>query len=249
MSNSDHEAIERDVIEIVSQTFDTISIRLDNADGRLPLHRAGQHVKVGVHTGNGQVWRSFSLSSPPTRPAVLELTVKRKPEGVASNALHQVKPGDLLWLKGPSGRFLFEPEEHEEPLVLFAAGSGISPLMAILRTLADVEPGRAVSLFYGCKTAQDIIFAREIEDLRLVLLRLKALISLSRPDSGWTGSTGRLGRELIKNCIDDAAPARYYLCVPGTLHMDLRDCLLAQGVPSERIHVELYGKEVRGNRG
>jgi ferredoxin-NADP reductase len=247
MSKGDLEAIERQVVEIIEQTADTRSIWLDNADRRLPLHRAGQHVKVGVHTNDGQVWRSFSVSSAPTRPSVVELTVKRKPEGVVSNALHRLRPGDRLSLKGPSGRFVFDPDEHPEPLVLVVAGSGISPVMAILRTLVDVEPDRPVTLIYGCRTRQDLIFAREIEDLRHALPGLNALITLSRPDQGWTGLTGRVGPEMIEGCVDDPANARHYLCVPGLLHVELRDWLLAKGVMDERIHVELYGKEGKGS--
>jgi ferredoxin-NADP reductase len=249
MSKGDFEAVEREVIDIVEQTADTRSIRLDNADGRLAVQRAGQHVKAGVMTPDGQVWKSFSLSSAPTRPAVLELTVKRRPDGLVSNALHRLRPGDHLSLKGPSGRFIFEPEEHREPLVLAVAGSGISPVMAILRTLVDIEPGRPVTLIYGCRTSQDIIFGREIDALRLLLPGLKVLISLSRPDLAWSGLTGRLGPETIEACVDDPASARHYLCVPGLLHRELTDWLLARGVPAERIHVELYSKEGKGSPG
>jgi ferredoxin-NADP reductase len=247
MSKGDLEAIERQVVEVIELTDDTRSIRLDNADRRLPLHRAGQHVKVGVHTNDGQVWRSFSLSSAPTRPMVVELTDKSNPEGIVSNALHLLRPGDRLSLKGPSGRFVFEPREHPEPLVMVVAGSGISPVMAILRTLVDVEPDRAVTLIYGCRTHQDLIFAREIEGLRLALPGLKTLITLSRADPGWTGLTGRVGPEMIEGCVDVPANFRHYLCVPGLLHAELRDWLLAKGVMDERIHVELYGKEGKGS--
>jgi ferredoxin-NADP reductase len=249
MSKGDIEAVEREVIEVVEQTADTRSIRLDNTDGRLAVQSAGQHVKAGVMTPDGQVWKSFSLSSPPTRPAVLELTVKRKPDGVVSNALHRLRPGDRLWLKGPSGRFVFEPEEHREPLVLAAAGSGISPVMAILRTLVDTEPGRPVTLIYGCRTRQDIIFGREIDTLKFLLPKLEVLITLSRPDQAWRGLTARLGRETIEAYVDDPIAARHYLCVPGLLHRELTDWLLARGVPAERIHVELYGKEGKGSPG
>jgi ferredoxin-NADP reductase len=243
MSKNDDDAVELRVIGVVDETHDTRTIRLDNSEGRISPHRAGQHIKVRVDAPDGPAWRSFTLSSPPTRPGVLEITVKRKGNGDVSNAIHNLRPGDRLLLKGPSGRFVFDPETHREPLVLAVAGSGVTPALAILRTIHDLGLDTRVTLLYGCRTRDDVIFSRELEALRQAAPGVAVVISLTQPDSEWSGPTGRIGPELVARHVEDPASARFYVCGPGSLPEDLSTWLLEQGVPAERIHLELYGKK------
>jgi ferredoxin-nitrite reductase len=230
------------VIDVVEETHDTRTVKLDNAAGSIAVHRAGQHIKVGVPGENGTTWRSFTLSSPPTRPGVIEVTVKLNPEGVVSKAVHLLRPGDQLTIKGPSGRYYFDPEVHREPLVLAVAGSGITPAMAMLRTIVDRQIDLPVTLLYGCRTRSDIIFAREIDALRVRLAGLRVVITLSQPDDTWTGPTGRVGPDLVAQHVPDPSAARFFLCGPGAMHDELTAWLLERGVPNDRIHVEMFGK-------
>ncbi len=231
------------VIDVVEETHDTRTVRLDNAEGLIPVHRAGQHVKICASNGNGPTWRSFTLSSPPTRPGVIEVTVKRNPEGVVSNAIHALESGQMLTVKGPSGRYYFDPEAHREPLVLAVAGSGITPAMAILRTILDRQLDVPVTLLYGCRTRDDVIFAREIDALRIRLATLRAIVTLSRPDAEWSGPTGRVGPELVAEHVADPSSARYFLCGPGAMHDELTAWLTSRGVPADRVHTEMFGKK------
>ncbi len=233
------------VIEVVEETHDTRTVRLDNAAGAVGVHRAGQHLKVGVPVQDGTAWRSFTLSSPPTRPEVLEITAKRNPGGVVSHAIHGLKPGDPLTVTGPSGRYTFDPEAHREPLVLAVAGSGVTPAMAILRTILDRQLDLPVTLLYGCRTRDDVIFAREIDALRVRLAGLRVVVTLSRPDAAWNGPTGRVGPDLVAAHVPDPAAARFFLCGPGAMHDELTAWLLARGVPPDRVHTELFGKRAR----
>jgi precorrin-3B synthase len=233
------------VIEVVQETPDTKTIKLDNADGRVTAHRPGQHIKVCVPGPAGPAWRSFTLSSPPTRPQVLEVTVKRNPSGVVSNALHTLQSGDMLTIKGPQGRFVFDPEAHREPLVLAVAGSGVTPAMSILRTIRDHQLALPVTLLYGCRGREDIIFARELDALRLRLASLRLVVTLSRPDPDWHGPTGRVGPELIAEHVPEPAACRYFLCGPGDMHDALSRWLVQRGVPPDRIHTEMFGKASR----
>ena len=231
------------VIEVVEETHDTRTVRLDNAGGLIPVHRPGQHIKICAQGEDGPTWRSFTLSSPPTRPGVLEVTVKRNPDGVVSNAIHALEAGGMLTIKGPSGRYYFDPEAHREPLVLAVAGSGVTPAMAILRTILDRQLDVPVTLLYGCRSRADIIFAREIDALRVRLATLRAIITLSQPDPEWAGATGRLGPDLIARHVADPASSRYFLCGPGAMHDEMTEWLLARGVPADRIHTEMFGKK------
>ncbi|MBX6311812.1 MAG: Rieske 2Fe-2S domain-containing protein [Isosphaeraceae bacterium] len=230
------------VIEVVEETHDTRTIRLDNTEGRFATHRAGQHLKVCVPGPSGPTWRSFTVSSPPTRPQVIEVTVKQNPDGVVSKALHTLQAGDTVIVTGPSGRFVFDPEAHREPLVLAVAGSGVTPAMSILRTIQDRQLDLPVTLLYGCRTEADIIFGRELEQLRLRLARLRLVITLSRPGPGWTGPVGRVSPELLARHVPEPMAARYYICGPGDMRETLSTWLAAQGVPADRIHFEVFGK-------
>jgi ferredoxin-nitrite reductase len=236
------------VIEVIEETHDTKTVRLENADGRIPTHRPGQHVKVRVEAPGGPTWRSFTVSSPPTRPHIIEVTVKRNASGVVSNAIHTLRAGDSLTIKGPQGRFVFDPEAHREPLVFAVAGSGVTPAMSILRTIADRQFDLPVTLLYGVRTRDDIIFARELEGLRLRLAQLRLVIALTRPDPSWEGEVGRVGPELMTRHVPEPAPARYFLCGPGDLRETLSAWLAEQGVPADRIHSEMFGKARTSSR-
>lgn len=233
------------VIAVVQETHDTKTVRLDNAERRVKTHQAGQHIKVGVETGTGTAWRSFTLSSPPTRPEVIEVTVKRNPDGVVSNAIHTLQAGDMLTVRGPSGRFVFDPEEHREPLVLAVAGSGVTPAMSILRTLRDRSLALPVTLLYGCRTRDDIIFGREIDALAAEMPSLRAVVTLTRPGPGWTGASGRITPEFVARHVAEPAGARYFLCGPPGFREPIIAWLEREGVAVSRIHFEVFGKAAR----
>jgi ferredoxin-nitrite reductase len=236
------EAIALRVVEVIQETPDTKTVRLDNSEGRLPVHRPGQHIKVCVKTAEGPVWRSFTLSSPPTRPKIVDVTVKRNPSGVVSNLIHTLQTGDMLTIKGPQGRFVFDPETHREPLVLAVAGSGVTPAMSILRTIHDRQLDQPVTLLYGARTRSDVIFAQELDQLRLGLARFRLVVTLSRPDPDWAGPTGRVGPTLLAEHVTEPTRARYFLCGPGDMPATLTRWLTDHGVPPERIHQEWFGK-------
>jgi nitrite reductase/ring-hydroxylating ferredoxin subunit len=146
---TDDGAVTLRVLEVVEEAADVKTIKLDNSRGLLPRHHPGQHVKVCVHGPAGPTWRSFTLSSAPTRPHVLDVTVKRNPAGIVSALLHTLGAGDDLKIKGPHGKFVFDPAQHKEPLVLAAAGSGITPAMSMLRTIHDLQIDLPVTLLYA----------------------------------------------------------------------------------------------------
>jgi ferredoxin-NADP reductase/nitrite reductase/ring-hydroxylating ferredoxin subunit len=230
------------VLEVIDETPDVKTIKLDNSARLVPLHQPGQHVKVCVQGPSGPVWRSFTLSSPPTRPDVLELTVKRNPTGIVSSLIHSLSPGGDLRIKGPGGKFFFDPQQHKEPLVLAVAGSGVTPAMSMLRTILDLQLELPVTLLYGSRTRADVIFARELEALRLRLATLRMVVTLSLPDRDWNGSAGRITPALLHRHVPEPASARYFLCGPGAFCETLSSWLREHDVPADRIHTEQFGK-------
>jgi ferredoxin-NADP reductase len=241
----DESAVSLRVVEVVAETPDTRTIRLDNSGRLVAVHKPGQHIKVGVQGPSGPAWRSFTISSPPTRPDVLEVTVKRNPSGIVSPAIHSLLPGMELLVRGPQGGFVFDPDSYREPLVLAAAGSGVTPAMSILRTIHDLQLDLPVTLLYGCRTLDDIIFARELEAMRLRLARFRMILTLSQPDPEWSGSVGRVTPALVARHIPEPAAARHFLCGPGDFVDRLSGWLRENGVVPERIHSERFGKSSR----
>jgi ferredoxin-nitrite reductase len=244
-ATKDDSAVVLPVVDVIEETHDVRTIRLDNSTHRVKLHRAGQHIKVCVVAQGAATWRSFTISSPPTRPEILEITVKRNPTGVVSAALYSLSRGVELTLKGPSGSFAFDPERHKEALVMAVAGSGVTPAMSIVRTVNDLQLSQPVTLLYGCRSREDVIFARELEQLRLRLANLRLIVTLSRPDSQWMGSCGRVGPPLLARHVPEPALARYFLCGPGDFRPALTAWLHERGVAADRIHTEQFGKSSR----
>jgi ferredoxin-NADP reductase/dissimilatory sulfite reductase (desulfoviridin) alpha/beta subunit/nitrite reductase/ring-hydroxylating ferredoxin subunit len=233
------------VLDIIQETPDVRTVRLDNSSRSIRIHRPGQHVKVCVPGPAGPAWRSFTISSAPTRPDLLEITVKRNPNGIVSNAIHLLAPGADLTVKGPQGRFVFDPERHKEALVLAVAGSGVTPAMSILRTIRDLQLDQPVTLLYGCRAREDVIFAAELESLRLPLASFRLIVTLSRPDPDWMGATGRVLPALVARHVPEPELSRYFLCGPGDFTQALTCWLLERGVPPDRVHCELFVKSQR----
>ncbi len=239
------EGVDLPVLGNVSETSSVRTLQLDNAEGRVAPHRAGQHVKVRVEGPDGPVVRAFTLSSPPTRPDVLELTVKRNPDGIASRALHALRAGDRLAVSAPSGRFVFDPETHRESLVLVVAGRGVTPAISILRTIGDLGLDRSATLFQGCRTPDDLLFANELDRMAGAYPRLRVVATSSRPSAGWTGEVGRVGPALLDRYLTAIRASRFFLCGPGEMNGSIAAWLADRGVPADRIHVEMFGKADR----
>jgi ferredoxin-NADP reductase/nitrite reductase/ring-hydroxylating ferredoxin subunit len=235
------------VVEVIQETPDVKTFRLDNSRGDIPCHRPGQFVKVRARLDGREVWRSFTISSSPTTPERLDLTIKRNPAGELSNHLHDaVEPGCELTVKGPQGGFFFNPDAHCEPLVLISAGSGITPMMSILRYLADTGSPLACTFLHGARTLADIIFHDECRRLATSLSQLKYLVALSQPVDAWDGLRGRLSFEMVRDSVGDLTGSRYFLCGPGDFMQTLQQSLVAARVPAARIHTEQFHKsEIR----
>jgi ferredoxin-NADP reductase len=160
---------------------------------------------------------------------------------VVSNYLHeQAKVGAPISLKGPQGAYYFCSESHTEPLVLIAAGSGITPMMSTLRFLKDSGFDLPSTLIYGARTPGDVAFAAEIKSLEETLPNFRSCITLSKASPDWPGKTGRITIDLIKEMVTDLTTKRYFLCGPGDFMNSLVISLVELGVPKDRIHTEQF---------
>ena len=229
------------VLEVISETPDTRTFRCDNSSGALPAHRPGQFARVCLSIDGRDQWRSFTISSSPTQTGIVDLTIKLNPSGEVSRYLHdRISSGSELTLKGPQGAFLFDSEQYREPLVLISAGSGITPMLSIVRYLADTNSSLPVTFIYGARSQADIIAYAECMRLSESLPGLKYHVTLSQPAEGWTGLTGRLSLEQVREIVSEPAECRYFLCGPGDFMTALRSGLIAAGAPADRIHSEKF---------
>jgi len=204
-----------------------------------PGHRAGQHVDVRLTAEDGyQAERSYSIASAPgDAPA---LTVERLQDGEVSPYLvDEVVPGDRFELRGPiGGYFVWDPDGSPDPLLLVAGGSGIAPLMAMLRHRAEVGSDVPARLLYSSRTLEDVIYRDELD-------RIGAEVALTltrqRPP-GWTGYARRVDAEMLREVsFPPEQSPRVFVCGPTTFVEAVADALVALGHRPGRIRTERFG--------
>lgn len=235
------------VTAIVDETADTKTIRL-SADSPLLFHyQPGQFITLHLNIGGQEVKRSYSIASSPSRPYNLEITVKKVPGGLVSNWLHaQLRIGDRLTLKGPMGRF--SCFNHPAPkLLLIAAGSGIVPIMSMLRWLTDVGSQVDIMVLLSFRSSDDIIYRHELELLAKRHGNLRIRITLTAKDitkKEWPGPLGRFNKSLLKELVPDLRKREVFLCGPDNFMDDISKNLVALKLPKEQLHRESFTSAV-----
>ncbi|MCA8994486.1 MAG: Rieske 2Fe-2S domain-containing protein, partial [Planctomycetaceae bacterium] len=232
------------VLDIIQETPDVRTFRLDNSEGTVPFDFPGKFAKVCATVNGEDVWKSFTISSSPARASELDFTIKLNPGGeVTPYLFSELEKGGRLKIKGAQGGFYFDPDKHAEPLVLISAGSGITPMMSIVRYLGDNGIDRQVTFLYGARTQADIIFHSECLELASSKSSFQYFVTLSQPDATWEGESGRLSWEQIqKQCGEGIAESRYFLCGPNDFMDAVSKLLTENGVTTDRIHTEAFHK-------
>jgi ferredoxin-NADP reductase len=222
------------VAEVRRETPGAVTVVLE--DGKPFDFKAGQFFTLVADVDGRQVRRPYSASSVPGSSR-LEVTVKKVESGRFSGHAHGLAVGDRLFVRGPSGAFHL-PEESSAGVVLIAAGSGVTPMMSMIRTrLADRSGHGRIALLYSSRSADEIIFADELTRLAGDLPdRLSVTHVL-------TGRDGRLDADGVRRWVTGLSPARdahYYLCGPEPLMDAVRGVLTGLGVPDPLVHHERY---------
>jgi ferredoxin-NADP reductase len=208
-------------------------------------HLAGQHVDIRLTAEDGyQAQRSYSIASPQGPFSRLELTVEHVGEGEVSPFLLEVlAPGDVIELRGPiGGYFTWKPGETG-PLMLVAGGSGIVPLMSILRTRAAALDRTPVRLVYSSRTQGDIIYRDELDRLAHARDGVEIVHTLTREQPlGWTGEHGRIDQAMLKkHGWSAAAKPLAFVCGPTPFVEAVANALVALEYAPIRIKTERFG--------
>ncbi len=236
------------VVRVVRETNDAVSIYLAEADGSALAFKPGQFLSVDVEVDGERLRRAYSLASACLPDVPVHITVKRIENGRVSNQLNDtIREGDELAVLGPSGNFTVEPRPlNQRRLVMVAGGSGITPIMSILETVLRVENGSRVTLIYGNRGWDDVIFRDRLEALRQEFReRLVVDHVLEKPPQWWTGERGLLDAEILESRlqalgVQDDGLVRYFLCGPTPMMEAAHAVLERRGVEGTRVAEERF---------
>lgn len=235
------------VKEVIRETEDAITIVLQQPNVKLP-YKSGQFLTLIIPVEGEKHRRSYSLSSSPVVDEQLAVTVKMVAGGkISSHLVKNLKQGDHLEVMHPMGNFTIECNDHNKRnIVLIGAGSGITPLISIAKTVLSAEPLSNVFLIYGNRNENSIIFKEQLNDLKKEHGdRLNMVHVLSQPISKLTLPSGRLNQTSIIKLLESFPKlnfntADYYICGPHGLMEEAKKALEILQVPSEKIHKESF---------
>src|SRR5229473_2050348 len=210
-----------------------------------PGHRAGQHVDVRLTAPDGyQAERSYSIASAPEDGERVAVTVERIDDGEVSPYLvDELAEGDQLELRGPIGGYFAWSIETGGPLLLVAGGSGICPLMAMLRHRAARTSQVPTRLLYSSRSLEDVIYRQELDSLAAHADGLEVFYTLTRSQpAGWTGYSRRIDRDMLSAVA--FTPVQQPLCMvcgPTPLVEAVASTLVELGHPPDRVKTERFG--------
>jgi ring-1,2-phenylacetyl-CoA epoxidase subunit PaaE len=224
-------------------------------------YKQGQYLTLRFQLGGKEERRSYSMCSSPLDERIA-ITVKQVDKGLVSRYINeQLKTGDTVEVMPPEGRFFTELDsDHRKDYYLFGAGSGITPLMSILRTILEVEPQSTVFLLYGNRNEESIIFREQLEALAKRYdnqLIIEHLLSQPKKEKGsgifgfmkkgelsWKGEIGRIDAKQVNRFLEEnpkrSPQAEYFICGPGDIIQSVRAALLEKEIDKKQIHAEYF---------
>ena len=232
------------VADIIDESHDAKTFRLVGKDDVLFSYKPGQFVTISVEIEGKTVKRSYSMSSSPSRPHTMELTIKRVPGGLVSNWMaDNVCLGDEFTVRGPAGKFsCFNYPSRK--IMCIAGGSGITPIMSMLRWIVDTTADVEVTLLYSGRSPHDFIFRKELETISARHSGLRVVFTVTSKWNGtesWTGLTGRINKDMIKLVAPDLLDRHVFLCGPKPFSDAISNELKELDYPIANLHKESFG--------
>ena len=212
----------------------------------LPAFKPGQYLTIALKINDSEkpIIRCYSLSCSSVESEEFRISVKKLPHGACSGFLHQsIDEGDILDVRAPSGHFYLDITAGN-PIVLIAGGIGVTPILSMLNTLADIGSRREVWIFYGVTNGKSIIQQAHLIDLAATHPNFHLHICFSRPFKSDLADNihlhTRINIDLLKSTLD-SNNYEFYLCGPAQMMRDITAGLEAWAVPPEHIHYEGFG--------
>ena len=237
------------IAEVRRETADAVSLRFEVPAELADDYRfvQGQHLTLKAEVAGEELRRSYSICAA-VDDGELRVAIKKIGGGVFSNwANDSLKAGDSIEVMTPEGRFHTELDPASaRHYVAFAAGSGITPVMSLIKTTLKAEPNSRFTLIYGNRRQNSVIFSEALEDLKdRYMTRFTLYHVFSREEQEVPLFNGRLDRARVGAFLDTLVPAETidaaFICGPGEMIDEVEAGLLAGGVAAERIHLERFG--------
>jgi ferredoxin-NADP reductase len=227
------------VVEVRDETHDVKTFVL-RPNARFKDFQAGCFVNVKLRIAGKPMQRSYSISSAPSRDGLFSITVKRVAGGVVSNWLaDHVQPGFVLSLSAPSGQFVL-PQERPSELLMLSAGSGITPVMSMLRQLVT-EDERPITFVHFARSPRDIIFREELERIASYSSHVRVVFCVEEADSTWQGAVGRFTAELLAEVAPKFRELDTFMCGPSGFMKAVVKTLEESGAELARLRYERFG--------
>lgn len=231
-------------VSVVEETHDTKTYYFAAEPQILFHYKPGQFVTIEIPLASQVLRRSYTISSSPSRPYLLSITVKKVPMGWMSNWLYDnMVEGMECSITGPAGKFTCA--DHSGGRLLFlAAGSGVTPCMSMLRWLADMPTAADIVFINSVRTPRDIIFHQELLYLSARLgsrMKLAILPSALSPGLPWQGPVGRLDEAFLRSFVPDFLKREVYACGPAGFMDGAKSMLSGMGFPIKHYHHESFG--------
>jgi ferredoxin-NADP reductase len=227
------------------ETRDVKSFFFRAPNERTFVFEPGQFITLELEIDGESVNRCYTISSPPTRPHTISITVKRVPGGKVSNWLHDnLQAGGKIRVLGPAGEFTCARHPARKFLFL-SAGSGITPLMSMSRAHHELSEDRDIVFVHSARTPDDIIFARELDLIASNQTNFRTAFVCERVGtrSNWHGVTGFLSLPLLKLIAPDFMEREIFTCGPAPYMKAVRDLLAEGGFDTTHYHEESFSFE------
>ncbi len=236
------------VKNIVQETKDAITIVFEHPSTKKIAYKSGQFLTLIVPMQGKEVRRAYSLCSSPFVDQDLAVTVKRVDKGLMSNWLpDHLKVGDKVKVMEPMGQFTTEfATTNKRHLIMFAGGSGITPMMSIIKSTLSKEPESICSLIYCNRDSESIIFKDEFDQMQTKDEgRLHVIHVLDNAPMNWQGYSGLLNHEMLKKLFERIPDwgidkSTYLMCGPEGMMKNVDTLLALQNIPKEKIFKESF---------
>ncbi|MDB6453071.1 hybrid-cluster NAD(P)-dependent oxidoreductase [Falsirhodobacter sp. 20TX0035] len=231
-------------IAITPETHDAKTYTFVSEPRTLFHFKPGQFVTLELPVDGRILRRSYTISSSPSRPYTISITVKRVPKGWISNWLYDnMVEGFEFDILGPAGHFTCV-DHPAQKLLFLSGGSGVTPVMSMLRWIVDTGTEADVVFINNVRTPQDVIFQHELLHLAgrsAASVRLAVIPAAVPPGQIWNGMTGRFGADLVRSLAPDFAEREVFTCGPAGYMAAVKDTLAEMGHPTHRYHEESFG--------
>jgi len=235
------------ISEVKQETPNAVSIRFDVPENLKPLFlfKSGQYITIKHNVNGNEIRRAYSICTTP-KSEHIKVGIKKVTGGVFSEfAATQLKAGDRLDVMAPEGKFILEPHpENTKNYAAFAAGSGITPILSIIKTALEEEPHSTFSLVYGNRSKEETMFLKELNDLQETHSGRFVIQYLFSREDDENAIFGRIDRSnvnfLLKNTFKEILFDEFYLCGPETMIDIVSSVLKENHINSKQIHFELF---------